>query len=124
MIFSDVYINAIDSNVQDINNSLSLSISKQDYSQTKKRKNKKGKQEEAESFEIQVQSVNEMIDPNEPLYCTCKQVSFGRMVACESENCKIEWFHFECVGLKNEPTDTWYCPDCLTNQKELASQSN
>jgi len=118
MIFSDVYINAIDSNVQDINNSLSLSISKQDYSQTKKRKNKKGKQEEAESFEIQVQSVNEMIDPNEPLYCTCKQVSFGRMVACESETCKIEWFHFECVGLKNEPTDKWYCTDCLASQKE------
>ena len=61
---------------------------------------------------------SEMIDPNEPLYCTCRQGSFGRMVACESEACKIEWFHFECVGLKNEPTDKWYCPDCLANQKE------
>jgi hypothetical protein len=23
------------------------------------------------------------IDPNEPLYCTCRQVSFGHMVACD-----------------------------------------
>ena len=62
---------------------------------------------------------NQMISSNEePLYCTCRQVSFGRMVGCESENCKIEWFHFECVGLKNEPTDKWYCTDCLASQKE------
>jgi hypothetical protein len=24
------------------------------------------------------------IDPNEPVYCTCKQVSFGEMVACDN----------------------------------------
>lgn len=26
------------------------------------------------------------IDPNEPKYCYCNQVSFGDMVACDGEN--------------------------------------
>jgi hypothetical protein len=38
-------------------------------------------------------------DPNEPKYCTCRRVSFGRMVACENPDCTVEWFHFGCVGL-------------------------
>ena len=111
----DFYINAIDSNVQEINSSLSLSISKQDYSQTKKRKIKKSsnkKDEQIADFEIPMQAIDEKIDPNEPLYCTCRAVSYGRMVGCESDTCKYEWFHFECVGLKDEPKDTWYCQEC------------
>ena len=27
------------------------------------------------------------------------------MVACENPDCLIEWFHFECVGLKTEVND-------------------
>jgi hypothetical protein len=28
--------------------------------------------------------------------------------------CEKEWFHLECVGLKEIPprTTKWYCPDC------------
>ncbi|KAK9159918.1 hypothetical protein Syun_006259 [Stephania yunnanensis] len=52
------------------------------------------------------------VDPNEPTYCTCNQVSYGEMVACDNANCKIEWFHFGCVGLKEKPKGKWYCPDC------------
>jgi inhibitor of growth protein 4 len=115
----DHYINAIDSNIQDINSSLSLSISKQDYSQTKKRKynkkNSSNKDEQVAEFEIPIQAINEPIDPNEPVYCTCRQVSFGRMVGCENESCRYEWFHFECVGLKEEPNDVWYCSECSTS---------
>lgn len=29
------------------------------------------------------------IDPNEPTYCYCNQVSFGDMVACDSESVSI-----------------------------------
>lgn len=43
-----------------------------------------------------------MIDPNEPTFCHCKKVSYGDMVACESEDCPIEWFHFGCVNLKEQ----------------------
>ncbi|PIA36126.1 hypothetical protein AQUCO_03400202v1 [Aquilegia coerulea] len=52
------------------------------------------------------------VDPNEPTYCFCNQVSFGEMVACDNPSCKIEWFHFACVGLKEQPRGKWYCPDC------------
>lgn len=30
------------------------------------------------------------------------QVSFGQMIACENDECEIEWFHFECVGLTEQ----------------------
>ncbi|KAL3079605.1 hypothetical protein niasHT_023610 [Heterodera trifolii] len=52
------------------------------------------------------------IDPNEPRYCTCQQVSFGHMVGCDNKECPLEWFHFECVGLKASPKGKWYCPKC------------
>ncbi|KAI9312417.1 the Ing1 Phd finger in complex with A histone H3k4me3 peptide, partial [Dichotomocladium elegans] len=52
------------------------------------------------------------IDPNEPLYCYCRQVSFGEMVACDNDECEIEWFHLECVGLRTPPRGKWYCKNC------------
>mmetsp|Transcript_21449 Transcript_21449/g.35903 ORF Transcript_21449/g.35903 Transcript_21449/m.35903 type:complete len:206 (+) Transcript_21449:238-855(+) len=51
-------------------------------------------------------------DPNEPVFCTCRQISYGNMIACEHENCPIEWFHFPCVGLKSEPEEPWFCAQC------------
>lgn len=45
-------------------------------------------------------------------YCSCQNVSFGNMVACDNDDCPYEWFHWGCVGLKSEPTGKWYCPDC------------
>ncbi|OJD32134.1 map kinase kinase [Diplodia corticola] len=56
----------------------------------------------------------EDIDPNEPRYCLCGDVSYGAMVACDNDNCEKEWFHLECVGLPNGIKDgeTWYCPEC------------
>ncbi|GAB4851457.1 PHD finger protein ing2 [Ancistrocladus abbreviatus] len=55
------------------------------------------------------------IDPNEPTYCICHQVSFGDMIACDNENCQGgEWFHYACVGLTPETRfrGKWYCPTC------------
>ncbi|KAG6738443.1 hypothetical protein POTOM_058062 [Populus tomentosa] len=82
------------------------------------------------------------IDPNEPTYCVCHQVSFGDMIACDNENvstssfalCMLvlvflikvhylgslsicqggEWFHYSCVGLTPETRfkGKWYCPTC------------
>ncbi|KAF2006285.1 hypothetical protein P154DRAFT_517917 [Amniculicola lignicola CBS 123094] len=47
-------------------------------------------------------------------YCTCQRVSFGDMVACDNDNCNTQWFHWECVGIKEEPVGDWLCPDCRT----------
>ncbi|GJC91830.1 chromatin modification-related protein [Colletotrichum higginsianum] len=50
-------------------------------------------------------------------YCTCQNVSFGDMVACDNEDCPYEWFHWSCVGLKSEPNGTWFCPVCTENME-------
>uniref|UniRef100_A0A0R3SCP4 Inhibitor of growth protein n=1 Tax=Hymenolepis diminuta TaxID=6216 RepID=A0A0R3SCP4_HYMDI len=52
------------------------------------------------------------IDPNEPTYCICGDVSYGEMVACDNKNCPIEWFHFGCVGLTSKPKGAWFCSQC------------
>lgn len=52
------------------------------------------------------------IDPYEPKYCICNQVSFGRMIACDNPQCPIEWFHFACVKLEEEPKGKWFCEKC------------
>ncbi|KFH70497.1 hypothetical protein MVEG_03347 [Podila verticillata NRRL 6337] len=58
------------------------------------------------------------IDPNEPLYCYCQQVSYGEMVACDNGDCEIEWFHLSCAGLKAPPKGKWYCRDCSQKPKK------
>ncbi|KAL7116909.1 hypothetical protein ACP275_03G035900 [Erythranthe tilingii] len=60
-------------------------------------------------------SPDQPIDPNEPIYCVCHQVSFGDMIACDNENCQGgEWFHYACVGLSQETglKGRWFCPTC------------
>ncbi|CCF57894.1 hypothetical protein KAFR_0D02470 [Kazachstania africana CBS 2517] len=61
--------------------------------------------------EDEIRRKQEMIDSNVERYCFCNDVSYGDMIACDNTNCKIEWFHYGCVGLKNEPTGKWYCSD-------------
>lgn len=59
--------------------------------------------------------IDQPIDPNEPTYCICHQVSFGDMIACDNEKCQGgEWFHYQCVGLTPETRfkGNWYCPTC------------
>lgn len=50
--------------------------------------------------------------PGEDVYCYCQMISDGEMIACDNKNCKIEWFHIQCLGLKKVPKGTWYCDQC------------
>lgn len=59
--------------------------------------------------------LEEYIDPDEPRYCLCGDVSWGTMIGCDNgENCEKEWFHLACVNLNDLPPrrTKWYCPDC------------
>jgi inhibitor of growth protein 4 len=58
---------------------------------------------------------------NEPVYCLCRRVAFGEMIACDNEDCLIEWFHFPCVGLTKHPKKLWFCRDCSKKMKAAAS---
>ncbi|KAL0571670.1 hypothetical protein V5O48_010288 [Marasmius crinis-equi] len=44
-------------------------------------------------------------------YCYCNQMSFGEMVACDNDDCKIEWFHLICSGLDRLPAEDEICLD-------------
>ena len=46
------------------------------------------------------------------VYCICGDIEHGDMVACDNERCPIEWFHYSCVGLTDEPVGSWYCSSC------------
>lgn len=58
------------------------------------------------------------VDPNEPTYCLCHQVSFGEMIGCDNADCPVEWFHFQCVGLSSKPKGKWYCPRCSQEREK------
>ncbi|KAK7574270.1 hypothetical protein V9T40_011461 [Parthenolecanium corni] len=58
------------------------------------------------------------VDPNEPTYCLCNQVSYGEMIGCDNPDCPIEWFHFACVKLTTKPKGKWFCPKCISDRKK------
>ena len=48
------------------------------------------------------------------LYCICRSPhdDVSEMIGCDAPDCRLEWFHFECVGIMVAPTGDWYCPEC------------
>jgi hypothetical protein len=69
----------------------------------------------APSSKPQVQLDKRGLDPSEPRYCVCDDISWGTMVACANRPaCKKKWFHLSCIGLDELPPrgTKWYCPDC------------
>ncbi|XP_070509005.1 inhibitor of growth protein 5 isoform X2 [Chironomus tepperi] len=96
-------------------------------STTQHKSNKKQKQKNVEVEEAPAEGhftphpsdvLDMPVDPNEPTYCLCHQVSYGEMIGCDNSDCPIEWFHFACVGLTTKPKGKWYCPKCQINRKK------
>lgn len=69
------------------------------------------------------------IGPGE-VYCKCRSnIQGADMIACDYKGCKIEWFHYECVGITTPPAGNWYCDECrillgIGPQKALAGDIN
>lgn len=57
-------------------------------------------------------------------YCQCPYDEVSEMIACDGEDCHIEWFHFECVGIMVPPKGKWYCPDCRKKYGILQSNED
>ncbi|PNF30852.1 Inhibitor of growth protein 1, partial [Cryptotermes secundus] len=87
---------------------------------TGKKKKRKARQSQQQHVQQQQQQRDESpphedelaIDPDEPTYCLCDQISYGEMILCDNDLCPIEWFHFSCVALATKPKGKWYCPKC------------
>lgn len=59
--------------------------------------------------------------PNPPAlycYCRCPYDEVSEMIGCDSSDCAIEWFHFECVGIMVPPKGQWFCPDCRKKKQQ------
>lgn len=94
-----------------------------DQPKEKKPKSSKKKKRTKHKQERDVSPIPFAIDPNEPTYCLCNQVSYGEMIGCDNEECSIEWFHFSCVGLTYKPKGKWYCPDCRGDNEKTMSKN-
>ncbi|XP_018333860.1 uncharacterized protein LOC108742981 [Agrilus planipennis] len=55
-----------------------------------------------------------------PLYCYCRcpYDEVSEMIGCDANDCAIEWFHFECVGIMVPPKGQWFCPDCRKKKQQ------
>lgn len=60
---------------------------------------------------------------NEPVYCICQQISYGNMIGCDNVDCKLEWFHFNCVNLTSKPKGKWYCPQCRGDSHKVMKKN-
>lgn len=77
-------------------------------------------------------------------YCFCHRPSFGevsraqfshrvafltfpflrsQMIGCDAPDCKIEWFHLNCIGLKESPEGSWYCSQCEPRMRAQQARS-
>lgn len=79
---------------------------------TSSKKQKKKKRKTKAEKDQTTSPIDPPIDPDEPTYCLCDQVSFGEMIGCDNDECPREWFHFSCVQLTTKPKGKWYCPTC------------
>merc|ERR1711915_508045 len=74
-----------------------------------------------ESNEEVEETTNEHGESNNPessenvqlyCFCQCPHDDISEMIGCDAPDCKLEWFHFECVGIMVPPAGKWYCPQC------------
>ncbi|XP_017366200.1 inhibitor of growth protein 5 [Cebus imitator] len=85
----------------------------------KKKKHKGGSEFTDAILSVHPSDVLDMpVDPNEPTYCLCHQVSYGEMIGCDNPDCPIEWFHFACVDLTTKPKGKWFCPRCVQEKRK------
>ncbi|XP_060528883.1 uncharacterized protein LOC132703566 [Cylas formicarius] len=67
------------------------------------------------------ESTREVTKPQQPqlyCYCRCPYDEVSEMIGCDSNECEIEWFHFECVGIMVPPKGQWFCPDCRKKKQQ------
>ena len=57
------------------------------------------------------------VEIDRELYCYCKMPdNHLLMIECSNTNCKIGWFHAECVSITESFSQEWYCFECICDR--------
>ena len=46
----------------------------------------------------------------------------GQYIKCDNEDCRVSWYHWDCVHVTEEPAGTWLCPKCSPNASFYVKQ--
>lgn len=62
-------------------------------------------------------------DDDDKVFCICQgALSESEMIACDDPGCPIEWYHLQCVGVKEIPSGNWFCDLCLQRRGQDAQE--
>ena len=51
------------------------------------------------------------------IFCFCQSGDDGsKMIKCSSKDCMFQWFHFNCVGIVENPPGEWFCGVCQSGK--------
>ena len=91
----------------------------------KKNRNKTNKRKKNNLSEYSEDVQNSQNEEKQKKYCNCNTISYGKMIECDNPNCKLQWFHLSCVGIKEgEEPVTWYCSkECENESKNLKKKN-
>ena len=112
----DQHIQLVDKEIKLLETSIKLHGTP-DTTHEEPTKSSTGRKKGAQSVNRAQELLQTIVDPHEPVYCFCRQIAFGNMVACDNEECSIEWFHCSCVNLTKMPKNEWLCPTCSQRRK-------
>lgn len=89
----------------------------------KKNRNKSNKRKKNNLSEYSEDIQNSQNEEKQKKYCICNAISYGKMIECDNPNCKLQWFHLSCVGIKEgEEPDTWYCSKECENESKMSKK--
>ncbi|XP_073957984.1 inhibitor of growth protein 4-like isoform X1 [Choristoneura fumiferana] len=71
-------------------------------------------------YQIYDIEVDEAIDlkVRESPYCYCGKDLDAHMIGCDEPQCRLQWYHFKCVGIEVPPKGDWFCPECSKTRKK------
>ena len=67
------------------------------------------------------EDVRRFVEPSFPTFVPCYRGTRSSLISfCVfySSQCKIEWFHYPCVGIIAPAPDEWQCPDCTEQARK------
>jgi len=57
------------------------------------------------------------VDDDDAEWCTCQRYIEGSvLVGCDNSDCKVKWYHLQCLRLTSPPEGAWLYNDCHQNE--------